>query len=141
MFFNYFHGSTVPGAALPRQIPIQHDFVERPILTMFSWRVLWVPPVPARKPCTNVLDNASLAARVPNATLLSQMAQKCHDESIIRQHVFLTRSSPGTRLQNFVPPMSLVSGDNCGVITGDASPRQIPSTTSSTWERNPTDSN
>ena len=30
MFFNYFHDSTVPGAGLPRQIPIQHDFVERP---------------------------------------------------------------------------------------------------------------
>ena len=102
MFFNYFHDSTVPGAALPRQIPIQHDFVERPILTMFSWRFLGVLPAPARKPGTNVLDNASLAARVPSATLLSQMAQTCHDESITRQHVFLTRSSPGTRLQKIV---------------------------------------
>ena len=69
---------------------------------MFSWRFLWVLPVPPRKPGTNVLDNASLAARVPTATLLSQMAQKCNDESIIRQHVFLTRSSPGTRLQKLI---------------------------------------
>ena len=102
MFFNYFHDSTVPGAGLPRQIPIQHDFVELPILTMFSWRFLGVQPVPARKPGTNVLDNASLAARVPSATPVTQLAQKRYDESIIRQHVFLTRSSPGTRLQKFV---------------------------------------
>ena len=65
---------TVPGAGLPRQIPIQHDFVERPILAMFSWLFLGVQPVPARKPGTNVLDNASLAARVLSATLLSQLA-------------------------------------------------------------------
>ena len=102
MFFDHFHDSTVPGAGLPRPIPIQHDFVERPILTMFSWRFLGVQPVPARKPGTNVLDNASLAARVPSVAPVSQMAQKCCDESIVRQHVFLTRSSPGTRLQKIV---------------------------------------
>ena len=84
MFFNYFHDSTVPGAALTRQTPIQHDFVERPILTMFSSRFLVVLPVPARKPGTNVLDNASLAARVPRETLVSQLVQKCCDESNIR---------------------------------------------------------
>ena len=76
---------TVPGAGLPRQIPIQHDFVERPILTMFSWRFLRVQPVPAQTPGTNVPDNASLAASVLPKLLpnVDDVAMYCADANIV----------------------------------------------------------